>query len=231
MQARGKPAGCSARAARSSPTRRTASSTSGVEERGTDGKRRQVRQGGYPTEREALKELIKAREAADAGAKTSDRDTLLRVYLDRWLEWKTGGVDPLKPRTADSYRVAIELYYKPALGHKKLGQLRDADLQELYSCMKKIGRDESGKSEMLRRLIAARAIRDGKRYSTRPVTDARVRRIHALIRSALGDAQIPVNPAAQVKLGKMHKVRPLVWSAPRVEHWKRTGEVPSKVMV
>ena len=77
------------------------------------------------------------------------------------------------------------------------------------------------------RLVAARATRYRNPVSTRPLSDARIRRLHAVLRSALGDAEIPVNPAAAVKF----KVRPLIWTAPRVENWQRTGEIPSNVMV
>ncbi len=54
-------------------------------------------------------------------------------------------------------------------------------------------------SDMLRRLLVARASRDGKRLSTRPLTDGRVRRVAAVASSALADlvpATLPANPAA-----------------------------------
>ena len=52
-----------------------------------------------------------------------------------------------------------------------------------------------------------------------------------MLRAALNDAPLPVNPAAGVKLGKVRKVRPLVWNEARVEQWRETGEVPSAVMI
>jgi integrase len=42
---------------------------------------------------------------------------------------------------------------------------------------------------------------------------------------------IPSNPFARVKFGKARKVRPLLWTAARVERWQQTGKVPSQVMV
>ena len=84
---------------------------------------------------------------------------------------------------------------------------------------------------MLRRLLEARATWHGKRTSTRPLTDARIRRVHAVLRAALNDASIPSNPAARVSPGKVRRVRPLLWTEPRVQRWMKTGEIPAKVMV
>jgi integrase len=41
---------------------------------------------------------------------------------------------------------------------------------------------------------------------------------------------LPVNPATGIG-GKVGKVRPLLWTAPRVEQWRKTGERPARVMV
>lgn len=104
--------------------------------------------------------------------------------------------------------------------------------------MRKISRAEDGDpSELLRRLLAARATwrvsgagKAVQRISTRPLTDARIRRVHAVLRAALNDAGLPVNPAAKVKFGKQRKNRPKLWTDARVERWQETGEVPAKVM-
>lgn len=43
-----------------------------------------------------------------------------------------------------------------------------------------------------------------------------------------------MNPAAAVRLGGKRgarKVRPLLWTEPRVERWRETGEIPASVMV
>jgi len=42
---------------------------------------------------------------------------------------------------------------------------------------------------------------------------------------------LAVNPAAAVKVGKGRKVKPLLWTGPRVERWRETGQVPGRVMV
>jgi hypothetical protein len=64
----------------------------------------------------------------------------------------------LKPSTAASYAEGIELYFRPGLGHVRLVDLRPDDVRALYAAMRKISRTEDGdRSELLRRLVAARA--------------------------------------------------------------------------
>ena len=96
---------------------------------------------------------------------------------------------------------------------------------------------DADKGDLLRRLLKVRSERDGKRVSTRPLSEARIKRIHAVGLSALSDAvphTLPYNPAAAVKPGGRRggrKARPLLWTAPRVERWQQTGEIPAPVMV
>lgn len=195
---------------------------------GPDGKRRQVRVGPFEKKAEAEAALREALTEKDSGAHADDKSTPAGAYLDRWLEWKraTG----LKPSTAASYAEAIGLYFRPGIGHVKLGDLRESHLQKLYAAMRKLNRDEDS-GEMLRRLVAARATWHGRRVSGRPLTDARIRRVHAVLRAALNDASIPVNPAARLKLGKARKRRPLLWTQARITAWRETGKVPAPVMV
>jgi integrase len=196
---------------------------------GPEGKRRQVWTKPYKTAKEAEKARREALSEKDSGACADDKAAFVGDYLGRWLEWKIATA--LKPSTADSYREAIELYYKPGIGHLKLGEIRQSHLQRLYGAMRKLNRAEDDGGEMLRRLIQARATWHGQRISGRPLSDARIRRVHAVLRAACNDASIPDNPAARLKMGKFRKSRPMLWTAPRVERWLETGERPAKVMV
>jgi integrase len=75
------------------------------------------------------------------------------------------------------------------------------------------------------------------RGGTSEAAGARIRRVHAVALSALSSAvphTLPYNPAAAVKLGGKRgtrKARPLLWTEPRVERWRETGEIPAPVMV
>jgi integrase len=206
-----------------------------------DGKRRQLRAGPCATEREAQAAVVEALGKINDGTHVDDRKVTLGEHLDQWLEWKRA---ELKPSTYASYAEAVELYFRPGLGHIRLVDLRADDVKALYTAMRKISRAEDGdRSELLRRLLAARATwhvpagdepagqRVEVRISTRPLSDARIRRMHAVARAALNDAPLAVNPAAAVKFGKSRRVRALVWTDARVERWQETGEIPAKVMV
>jgi integrase len=201
-------------------------------------RRRRPRLGPYRTKDECKEALIAALGRLGQGAYVEDRRTTFGDYLTRRLRWWESE-NELKPATLASYREAIELYFRPGLGHVRLVDLRDHHFRDLYAAMRLINRQtaEDGQGELLRRLLAARSQRDGKRISTRPLSEARIKRVHAVALSALADAvphTLPYNPAAAVKPGGKRggrKVRPLLWTAPRVQRWRETGEIPAPVMV
>jgi integrase len=197
-------------------------------------RRRQPRVYGR-TEKLCSEALIAALGQVQAGRHVDDRRTKFGDHLDRRLRWWESEAD-LKPSTLASYREAVELYLRPGLGHLRVMDLSEHHFRDLAAAMRLINRPESDadKSDQLRRLLAARATRDGKRISTRPLTEARIRRVLAVASSALSDLVprvLPANPAGGKKAGKARKVRPLLWTPPRVERWQQTGEVPSRVMV
>lgn len=209
--------------------------------RGADGRRRRPRIGPYPTKKAATEALADALGRVRQGAHIEDRRTTFGEYLARRLRWWQAEAE-LKPSTLASYREAIDLYFRPGLGHVRLADLRDSHFRDLYAAMRAINRPERapGSSEMLRRLTEARATAPhlpGRLASTRPLSDARIRRVHAVALSALSDAvpqTLPYNPAAAVKLGGKRggrRVRPLLWTEPRVARWRETGEIPAPVMV
>jgi integrase len=209
--------------------------------RGSDGRRRRPRIGPYATKKAATDALADAVGRVRQGAHVEDRRTTFGEYLSRRLRWWASEAE-LKPSTLASYREAIELYFRPGLGHVRLVDLRDHHFRDLYAATRLINRPEreGGHNELLRRLIEARVTLPhlpGQRKSTKPLSEARIKRLHAVAQSALRDAvphTLPVNPAAAVRLGGKRgtrKVRPLLWTGPRVERWRETGDIPAPVMV
>ncbi|WP_198662575.1 site-specific integrase [Nocardiopsis sp. TNDT3] len=209
---------------------------------GEDGKRRRPWIGPYDTKTEANAELRKAVNEVEELGFVPDRTVTVEAYLRSWLEGKKG----LKQSTLDSYTEACELYYIPALGHLKLTELRDHHLSALYTAMGQINNLPEGEkpTEMLRRLLTTRALAPKIKLAAgekvglkrkRPLSAARIRRIHAVISSALGTAVkkklITVNPSSFVELPKAKKSRPLVWTAERVRRWQENGHRPGRVMV
>ena len=204
--------------------------------RTADGKRRQPRVGPFATEKECLAALAEARGRVARGEHVDDRNLKVGDYLDTWLAGREA-VEDLARSTLESYREGVELYFKPGLGHLRLVDLRDEHIRDLYAAMRKINRPEADedRSDLMRRLLAARATRGGRRYSTRPLTPARIKRMHAVLNKALNDAvkagKLTRNPAAVISFGRTRKVKPLLWTAERVERWRQTGVVPASVMV
>lgn len=211
-----------------------------------EGKRRQPRIGPYDTEAECKKELAKVLGQVGTTGHVDDRKTTLGEYLDRRHGWRVSEAESgegLKRSTLATDREVIDLYLKPGLGHIKLVDLRDHHIRDLYAAMRLINRDEGARpSEILRRLLEARAAKqgDGGRYSNRPVSEARIKRVHAVLTGALNDAVkvskiLLVSPADGVLRakggGRKGRAKPLLWTDERVAHWEATGKTPAKVMV
>ncbi|MDX3099706.1 tyrosine-type recombinase/integrase [Nonomuraea angiospora] len=204
---------------------------------GPNGKRRQPRVGPFATEKECSAALDEARGLVRRGEHVDDRNLKVGDYLTTYIEGREAVEDDLAKSTVESYREAIDLYFKPGLGHLRLVDLRDHHIRDLYAAMRKINRPEADEdtSDLMRRLVDARAKRHGRRYSTRPLTPARIKRMHAVLSKALNDAvragKITRNPASVVTFGKQRRAKPLLWTAERVERWQETGKTPAKVMV
>lgn len=208
--------------------------------RAPDGKRRQPRIGPFPNETTAKKALRKALAELDDGAVVTQNISFGK-FLDQWL----AGKKKLEESTRESYRETIDLYGKPGLGHLKIVDVREHQLGRLYEAIGQINNLPEGEkpSEMLRRLLAARALSPKKletgekrgRLQKRPLSAARIQRIHRVLSSALGTAYrqrlISHNPAPNVELPSPRRVRPLVWTAERVARWKETATVAGPVMV
>ncbi|MEU0433732.1 site-specific integrase [Streptomyces sp. NPDC006290] len=211
-----------------------------------NGKRRQPRIGPFDTERECKQQLGKVLGTAANPKAHDERKTTLGQYLERRYTWRTSEAETgegLKKSTLDAEREAIDLYLAPGLGHIKLVDLDDEHIRELYAAMRKLNRPEeqTERTEVLRRLQEVRATRDGKRLHSRPISESRIRRVHAVLHGVLADASKlskirPDNPADGVwrsKGGKRKqgRAKPLLWTAERVEQWEKTGVIPAKVMV
>ncbi|WP_431897818.1 tyrosine-type recombinase/integrase [Nonomuraea sp. bgisy101] len=205
---------------------------------GPGGKRRRPWAGPFPNETIANKELTRLLAEAGSGAPVPDRQLTFRRFLrDQWLPGKVR----LKASTRQSYQEVVDLYGDPGLGHLKLGDVREHHLHELYEAMGQINNLPEGAepSEMLRRLLAARATAEwrenGGLHSSRPLSASRIHLAHRVLSSALSYAfktrKIGHDPSKHVEPPRVTRPKPLVWTAARVERWRRTGHVPGPVMV
>jgi len=186
------------------------------------GKRRQTKKGGFATEREARKALNDALARVQRGTFVEVGRQTVAEYLDQWLEAK----GRLRDTTRRSYGDHVGLYLKPGLGHLRLTDLRELDVERLYAAMRELGRDQPPKSPVVDRLLAARS----PVAAPRPLRAATIRRVHATLMSALNSAvkrkRIAFNPAAHVELASGRRPRAVVWTDDRVAAWLRTGARP-----
>ncbi|KAB2344918.1 tyrosine-type recombinase/integrase [Actinomadura rudentiformis] len=209
-------------------------------------KRRQPKLGPFDTMDEAKEAVAKAvgkggRAARPEDLKMTLGDLLERRHKRRVQEQKAG--DGLSPRTTQTDREIIDLYLKPGLGHVKVVDITEDQILDLYTEIRLINTpDEPPKpSETGRRLSSARASFGQRRYSTRPVSESRLRRIHAVLTGALNEAaksplkiieESPANGVLKAR-SRSHKakVKPLLWTDERTAYWVETGKIPGKVMV
>jgi integrase len=193
---------------------------------GPDSRRRRPAVGPFRTKEDAEADLTGTlSRVRRAPAVDVDRSLTFGAYLDDWLVSKRG----LKASIRAAAVEHITLYFKPGLGHLRLADLRDSDFEQLYTATRQLGRPTSDRSELGRRLLAAR------RRHPRPLSPQRIARVHATARSALNTAvkrrKIPYNPIQYVELDHIAAVKPLVWLPERVAYWRRTGRRPGPVMV
>jgi integrase len=179
-------------------------------------KRRQPVGGPFGTRREAEEELADALARIGGGGAAPDRSVKLNAYLDGYLAGKVN----LKQRTLATDREAFELYWKPALGHMRVVDIRARHVDEVIAEMMRIGQISGRRSEMMRRMLAARH-GDG---TPRPLSPARVGRMFAPFRAAMKGAvkrrTLAVSPCDGVELPRAPRVKPLAWTPAREETFR-----------
>ena len=192
-------------------------------------RRRQPVIGPYPTKKQAEEELAAVLARIGGGGSAPDRTVRVAGYLDEYLAGKVN----LKARTAATDREAYELYWKPALGHMRLVDVRKRHVDEVLREMGRINQPEAGPAgEVLRRMLAVRAD-DERRHlepgearrkkSARPLSPARIARMFAPFRAACNaavPAVLAVSPCAGVELPRARKPRPLAWTPGREDAFR-----------
>ncbi|HXW86644.1 MAG TPA: site-specific integrase [Streptosporangiaceae bacterium] len=177
---------------------------------GPNGRRRQIRRGGFDTRDDASAARDEAKRKAGRGADPSTRLTT-GTFLTGWLESRRD----LKQTTRRNYRLIIGTYLVPLLGHVELDQLGGPGgagyVGEMFATI------EQWNTE----LAAGRPVRKYQRH----VGPAAMQRIRACLRVALNDAVdqglIAWNPAVRVRLAPEKRQRPVVWTGERkTAFWK-----------
>lgn len=174
--------------------------------------------------KKSMPEVESVRRLLRAGVPVLTHPTLAE-WLTGWLPTKKN----LARNTYRSYESHIRLYLVPYLGGVRLDKLRVAHVSDMFDQIVEHN-DE---------ITSARESKDSERREAvkyqRPVGASSMQRIRETLRKALNDAireeLITFNPGKWVDMPPATRPRAVIWTPERVEHWQRTGQVPSKVTV
>jgi len=151
-----------------------------------DGKRRQIRGGGHPT-KTAAREALAVEKRKIANGEQVGGSLTVAEYLEDWLKAKTTA--GRRASTLAQYRIYVDNYLTPTLGHVRLVDLRAKHVDGLLAKMESEGRGLPTQHRVLaalssalstaerRRLISSNVCRQveiaPERTPTRPVYDGK----------------------------------------------------------
>lgn len=222
-------------------------------EEGDDDERRAVQVGDLLAkigrERADIPEAAEVKRRLTAGVALNS-DMTLGEWLEVWAEGKK-----TKRRTTAGYWSHIRVHLKPGVGHYRLDRFNIAHCQAFFDSYAerneaieaqnaarreqqarcKWGRPGNRPAEVSRQLAVEREKLAAMPPYERVTGPATLQRIRATLRAALNAAiskqLITFNPAEWVELASGKRPKAKLWTDQHVEHWERTGEKPSAVMV
>ena len=105
--------------------------------RDAKGKRQYFNKTIHGTKKDAEKYLTAKQREKDLGVFVEPASMTVNAYLDKWLQ--TAARPRLRERTFSDYEGKLETYVRPALGEKRLCDVRSLDIQSLYGEMRERG--------------------------------------------------------------------------------------------
>lgn len=200
---------------------------------GGDGARRRAGRGGFASKHAAEVALTDLLDKVNKRTHVGTGKQTVGEYLEQWLAGKAA----LRSTTAKSYREHLDLYLLPALGHIRLTELNENDVEGLFSAMRLLGVPGVPRSSNpeLAAILAARKTDQAPKH----LSPASQRRIHATLRAALNTAVkrrlIAYNPALHIELPSGRRPKAVVWNADRTAQWRtwrdRKRELTEDVIV
>jgi integrase len=151
----------------------------------SDGRRDQRKKGGFRTRRDAQEALNAVLKQVQENTYVAPTKQTVGEFFERWLPSIRHSV---KPRTFEGYAFLARKYVLPNLGGLRLTALTHVRLNTFYA-------DLLEKGGM-----------NGK-----PLSRKTVRNVHILVRRALKDAPLLVNPAAKASAPRPAQREMLVW--------------------
>lgn len=156
------------------------------------GKTKQLKVGGFATEREAKAERDRVRASLTRGDYVNPSSVTVEEYLNEWIEIHSV---TLKPTTEAEYRARLRLYVIPQIGKLRLSVLRPTDIQKMYLNLLKSG----GKG--------------GAPLSAKSVSNIGLVLKRALQHAVDVEQIIVRNPSSRVPYPKGDSKRNVTWSA------------------
>ncbi|MBT2490679.1 site-specific integrase [Streptomyces sp. ISL-96] len=185
-----------------------------------------------------------------AGGVPMDVSLTVGEWLETWVESKK-----TKRTTTAGYRSHIRVHLIPGVGRYRLDRFNVAQAQAFFDGITEqnevIAAENAARREQEARCRWGKACRPPAAESARLAVEreklaamppyrlitgpATKQRIRATLRTALNAAirrqYITFNPAAWVELESGKRPKAVLWTDRHVEHWRKTGEKPSAVMV
>ncbi|WP_367646018.1 site-specific integrase [Paenarthrobacter ureafaciens] len=159
------------------------------------GKRRQVRQAGFPTQKAAREARNKAARDLDQGTFVKRNTERYGDYLDGWLERHRDTGKGIRATTYDNYARYIRNDIKGSeLGRMMLSDIRRYHLNDFLQGLSAAGRG----AVTVRRIAAV---------------------LQASLRAAARSQRIDTNPATELELPKVEKKRIQAWQPEQVGHF------------
>jgi integrase len=178
-------------------------------------------------------------------------DMTVGDWLDAWIAAKK-----TKRRTTSGYESNIRVHLKPGVGAYRLDRFTVAHCQAYFDSIddrnETIRAENAARREQEQRCktgqpgkkptpeVAARVAAEREKLAamppfrklTGPATKQRIRStLRAALNAAIRRQLITFNPAQWVELESGKRPKAKLWTPGHVEHWQRTGEKPSAVMV
>lgn len=119
------------------------------------------------TQVEAKKKLDAARRAKSAGTLVASSPTVAQ-WMAEWMEKRRQPPKALKPNTWNGYETKIRTYIVPALGKRRLSDLRPQHIEAMYSDLRARGLAESTVRQT--HAILTKALKDAVRVGALGVT-------------------------------------------------------------
>ena len=142
------------------------------------------------TQKELLDKLHRSRELYQGADLTEDSRMTLGEWLDRWLETYVAGT--VRKSTQNGYRNYCSNYIKPALGSKKITSVTTADIQKMYTKLKKDGRVHA--HPQMGYALSGTTVRGV--HTT----------LHSAMKAAVREHLIPINPTEGVIVPKKERL-------------------------